>query len=174
MVHPAMASFEPAERPLVLLERGLAASTGAGPGLVLALSAAERTQLRGLRCTGCGRQVLLQLPRGSALQPGEWLAATAGEPLVQVQAALEQLMQVRSADPLALLQAAYHLGNRHVALEVKVDELRLLADPVLAQMLQQRGLRVSALQAAFLPEVGAYHNTEQHNHQHKQHHHQHR
>ena len=88
MVHPAMASSEPADRPLVLRERGLAASPGAVPALVLALSAAERTQLRGLRCTACGRQVLLQLPRGSALEPGEWLAATAAEPLVQVRAAL--------------------------------------------------------------------------------------
>lgn len=166
MVHPAMASFEPAERPLVLLERGLAASTGAGPGLVLALSAAERTQLRGLRCTGCGRQVLLQLPRGSALQPGEWLAATAGEPLVQVQAALEQLLQVRSADPLALLQAAYHLGNRHVAMEIRAGELRLLADSVLAHLLEHRGLQVDQLQAPFQPESGAYGSAHSHNNSH--------
>jgi urease accessory protein UreE len=91
MVHPAMASSEPADGPLVLRERGLAASPGAVPALVLALSAAERTQLRGLRCTACGRQVLLQLPRGAALEPGEWLAATAAEPLVQVRAAAEEL-----------------------------------------------------------------------------------
>jgi urease accessory protein len=166
MVHPAMASSEPAAQPLVLRERGLAASPGAVPALVLALSAAERTQLRGLRCTACGRQVLLQLPRGAALEPGEWLAATAAEPLVQVRAALEELMQVRSADPLALLQAAYHLGNRHVAMEIRAGELRLLADPVLAHLLEHRGLQVDQLQAPFQPESGAYGSAHGHIHSH--------
>ena len=77
-------------------------------------------------------------------------------PLVQVRAALEELMQVRSADPLALLQAAYHLGNRHVAMEIRAGELRLLADSVLAHLLEHRGLQVDQLQAPFQPESGAY------------------
>ena len=77
-------------------------------------------------------------------------------PLVQVQAAAEALIQVRSTDPLALLQAAYHLGNRHVAMEIHPAELRLLADPVLAHMLEQRGMQVGHLQAPFRPETGAY------------------
>ncbi|MFM7675755.1 MAG: hypothetical protein ACKO5F_09250 [Synechococcus sp.] len=65
-------------------------------------------------------------------------------------------MAVRSSDPLALLQAAYHLGNRHVALEIGPDELRLLWDPVLAHLLEHRGLQLLRIEAPFLPEAGAY------------------
>ena len=61
-----------------------------------------------------------------------------------------------SCEPLALLQAAYHLGNRHVALELNTSELRLLEDPVLEAMLRQRGLKVDHVVAPFQPEAGAY------------------
>lgn len=122
----------------------------------LALSADERTRLRGLRHSRCGQPLLLQLPRGEPLQPGEWLGSDDGPALVQVEAAAEPLLLVRAADPLELLRAAYHLGNRHVALEVTVSELRLLDDPVLADLLRQRGLRLEQRQAPFLPEGGAY------------------
>jgi urease accessory protein len=77
-------------------------------------------------------------------------------PLAVVVAADEPLLVVCSNDPLALLQAAYHLGNRHVALELQADQLRLLADPVLEHLLGHRGLQVAHLQAPFLPESGAY------------------
>jgi urease accessory protein len=75
---------------------------------------------------------------------------------VQVLAAPEPVMEVRSADPLALLQAAYHLGNRHVAMELHADRLVLLHDSVLAHLLQHRGLQVDCRQAPFEPEAGAY------------------
>lgn len=151
-----MASPEPAAQPPVLRQRGLARGPGGDAGWVLALTAEERTRLRGLRRTRCGRAVLLQLPRGEALAPGEWLGPAPELPLVQVQAAPEPLIQVRSGDPLALLQAAYHLGNRHVAMEIHPGELRLLADPVLVHLLEHRGLQVAPLEAPFLPESGAY------------------
>ena len=86
------------------------------PPLRLPLRADERTSLRGHRRSACGQDLLLQLPRGAALEPGDRLAPEAGGPLVVVEAAREPLLVVRVADPLALLQAAYHLGNRHVAL----------------------------------------------------------
>jgi urease accessory protein len=125
--------------------------------LQLALTAQERTSLRGRRRTVCGRPVLLQLPRGSALQPGELLAPAGSDgPLVRVEAAPESLLQVSSSDPLALLQAAYHLGNRHVAMELHAHRLLLLDDSVLADLLRHRGLQVQRLVAPFTPEAGAY------------------
>jgi urease accessory protein len=128
------------------------------PALTLPLTAQERTSLRGRRQSACGRALLLQLPRGAALEPGELLAPAGrdAEPLVRVEAAPEPLLQVRSADPLALLQAAYHLGNRHVAMELHADRLVLLHDSVLAELLRRRGLQVEPLQAPFCPEPGAY------------------
>jgi urease accessory protein len=145
--------------------------------LRLALGAEQRTGLRGLRHSSCGRALLLQLPRGAALVPGELLAPAEGEPLVQVEAAPEALLRVRANRPLALLQAAYHLGNRHVAMEIHADELRLLQDSVLAQLLEHRGLAVESMVAPFYPESGAYgesHRHEDHkhaNHQHANHQH---
>jgi urease accessory protein len=97
------------------------------------------------------------LPRGAALTPGELLAPAGLEgPLVRVEAAPEPLLQVSSSDPLALLQAAYHLGNRHVAMELHAHQLLLLDDSVLADLLQRRGLQVERLVAPFTPESGAY------------------
>ena len=128
----------------------------ADPPLRLLLQADERTSLRGHRRSACGRDLLLQLPRGAALEPGDRLAAEAGGPVVVVEAADEPLMVVRAADPLALLQAAYHLGNRHVAMELRRDELRLGVDSVLEDLLRHRGLTVERMTGPFLPEPGAY------------------
>jgi len=123
-----------------------------GAALCLALAADDRTRLRGRRrCLG-GQAVLLQLERGAPLRPGEWLGSGDGRCWVQVEAALEPLLVVRG-DPMELLRAAYHLGNRHVALEVGRDELRLLEDSVLEAMLQGLGV-CAALPASFLSRAG--------------------
>lgn len=131
-------------------------STESAAPLRLALAAEERTRLRGRRLSLCGRVLLLQLPRGEPLRPGEWLAPEGVGPLVRVEAAPEPLLLVRAPSPLALLQAAYHLGNRHVALELRPTELRLSDDPVLAHLLEHRGLVVERCQEPFQPEGGAY------------------
>ncbi len=136
-------------------ERGGEQGDGVDP-LRLLLTADQRTSLRGHRVSACGRDLVLQLPRGAALQPGEWLSTASGDRLVRVEAAPEALLLVRSPDPLALLQAAYHLGNRHVAMELHPGELRILEDSVLADLLRQRGLALQPLEAPFEPEAGAY------------------
>ena len=127
-----------------------------GEPLVLQLTAEERTRLRGLRHSRCGLELLLQLPRGQALRPGEWLADDDGLVRVRVDPAKEPLLLVRAEEPLPLLRAAYHLGNRHVALELRPQELRLLADPVLEGLLRQQGLEVRHSLEPFQPEPGAY------------------
>jgi len=147
--------------PPLVLNRRLGVATPdecSNAHLRLVLSAEERTRLRGHRRSSCGQDLLLQLPRGPALEPGEWLAQEDGVALVQVEPAAEALLVVRAGSPLELLQAAYHLGNRHVALELGSAELRLLADPVLEQLLRHRGLEVGRAEEAFRPESGAYGN----------------
>lgn len=131
---------------------------------VLALGASERQRLRGHFRTRCGRDLVLQLPRGEALRPGEWLADRQGRARVRVEAAAEELLVACSDDPLTLLRAAYHLGNRHVALEVHPGELRLLADPVLAALLRGLGLHLEPRIAPFQPERGAYGGGHHHDH----------
>ena len=154
---------ESASLPMILTRRcPQPPADSVAPPLRLALSADERTRLRGQRRSLCGQDLLLQLDRGEPLQPGEWLGGASGGPAVLVEAAPETLLRVRAQAPLDLLQAAYHLGNRHVALEVRATELRLLEDPVLADLLARRGLWVDRLQEPFRPETGAYGSVHRH------------
>jgi len=146
----------PAATPLVLCRRQAGPPPIGADRLQLALTAEERTRLRGRRQTLSGEPVVLQLPRDQPLQPGEWLRPAEGPAWVEVVAAAEPLLEVHADDGLALLQAAYHLGNRHVPVEIGTAALRLLDDPVLAHLLEHRGLRLSRLAAPFHPEAGAY------------------
>ncbi len=154
--------------PVIVLEHRLSVggwtNAEAVGRLQLSLTADERTVLRGRRRTHCGRELLLQLPRDGALQPGDLLLDQSRSLQVEVIAAPERLLRVRAASPLELLQAAYHLGNRHVPLELHEQELLLLEDSVLAVMLTSRGLQVSACERPFVPDGGAYGDVHSHPH----------
>ncbi len=106
-----------------------------------------------------GRSLGVFLPRGTTARGGDVLVAEDGS-LVRMLAAPQPVMVVRACaahgTPFDLLRAAYHLGNRHVALELNPDHLKLEPDPVLADMLRQQHLIVSEALAAFEPEGGAY------------------
>jgi urease accessory protein len=105
-----------------------------------------------------GRRLGVFLPRGTALRGGDVLVAEDGS-LIRVVAQPQPLTVVRAApagSAFDLLRAAYHLGNRHVALELQADRLQLEPDHVLAEMLRMMGLVVSDELAAFEPEGGAY------------------
>jgi urease accessory protein len=120
-----------------------------------------------------GRQLLLQLPRGGVLRHGALLRVSDGS-VVEVRAAPESLSVVASEDPVELLRAAYHLGNRHVALQIDPGGLRYLHDHVLDDMLIGLGLEPRPLQAPFEPEHGAYGpGAAHHHHSHDPHEHQH-
>ena len=106
-----------------------------------------------------GRHIGVFLPRGQVLRGGDVLVAEDGS-LVRVIAAPQPVLRVTACaehgTPLDLPRAAYHLGNRHVALDVQIDRLQLEPDPVLAQMLRSMHLIVAELNAPFEPESGAY------------------
>ena len=124
--------------------------------LTLELTAEERTRSRYRLTAPTGQLVHLQLPRGTVLQDGDLLQTSSGEQLVQIVAKPEPVLTVTSSTALDLLRAAYHLGNRHVPLEVTASYLRLAPDPVLQAMLEHLGLHVVAEVAPFQPEAGAY------------------
>ncbi|MCJ1881789.1 urease accessory protein UreE [Pseudomonas nitroreducens] len=119
-----------------------------------------------LRCFSAGGEdVGLFLERGqSPLADGEFLLANDGR-VVRVCAAPEKLLHVTCANARELNRAAYHLGNRHVALQVGEGWLRLLDDYVLKAMLDQLGATVGAIEAPFQPEHGAYGGGHHHSHQ---------
>jgi urease accessory protein len=106
-----------------------------------------------------GRRLGVFLQRGQVLRGGDVLVAEDGS-LVQVVAKPQPVLVVRHCaehgSPFDLLRAAYHLGNRHVQLELQSDRLQLEPDHVLADLLRQMHLIVSEAQAPFEPEAGAY------------------
>jgi urease accessory protein len=105
-----------------------------------------------------GRALGVFLARGSVVRGGDVLIAEDGS-LVRVIATPQPVLTVRAAaggSPFDLLRAAYHLGNRHVALELQPDRLQLEPDHVLADMLRQMQLVVAEELAPFEPEGGAY------------------
>jgi urease accessory protein len=121
-----------------------------------------------------GREVAVLLPRGSVLRGGDVLVAEDGS-LVKVIAAPQAVLQVRHCQahgsPFDLLRAAYHLGNRHVPLELQPELLQFEPDPVLAEMLRSQHLIVTEALAAFEPEAGAYGGGGHHHHGHHAHEH---
>ena len=106
-----------------------------------------------------GRVLGVFLPRGTAVRGGDVLVTEDGS-LVVVKAAPQAVLVVRHCaehgSPLDLLRAAYHLGNRHVQLELQADHLKLEPDHVLADLLRAMHLIVSEESTAFEPEAGAY------------------
>ena len=102
-----------------------------------------------------GRDAGLFLARGEILRGGDKVASSSGE-VVAVVAAPEPVMVVRAGDPVALARAAYHLGNRHVAVEVGEGWLKLERDHVLRDMLEGLGVSVEDALLPFEPEAGAY------------------
>ncbi len=122
-----------------------------------------------------GRHLGVFLPRGTAVRGGDVLVAEDGS-LVRVIAAPQAVLEVRTCSehgsPFDLLRAAYHLGNRHVQLELQPERLLLEPDHVLADMLRQMHLVVNETHSAFEPEAGAY-AAEGHGHAHHDHGHAH-
>jgi urease accessory protein len=106
-----------------------------------------------------GRTLGVFLPRGTALRGGDVLVAEDGS-LIVARSAPQAVLVVRHCtehgSPFDLLRAAYHLGNRHVQLQLTPDHLKLEPDHVLADMLRQMHLIVTEANEAFEPEGGAY------------------
>lgn len=141
----------------------------------LVLNYQERQRSRYRAKTLCGLDVAWFVERGKVLADGEILVAKSGEKIAII-AAEETVSEVRSDDPLLLAKAAYHLGNRHVPLQIDAGELRYQHDHVLDDMLRGLGLTVLVTDKSFHPENGAYHNSgghQGHSHSHAEHDHHH-
>jgi len=106
-----------------------------------------------------GRQIGVFLPRGTAVRGGDVLVAEDGS-LIRVIAAKQTVLRIthcrEHGTPFDLTRAAYHLGNRHVPIELTPEHLQIEPDHVLADMLRAMHLIVSEVQAPFEPEGGAY------------------
>ena len=108
-----------------------------------------------LRTSVNGEEAGLILERGTVLRGGDLLLADDGR-VIEIVAASETVSTVRSRDGGNLARAAYHLGNRHVALQVGADWLRYQHDHVLDDMVRGLGFSIAIEEAPFEPEGGAY------------------
>jgi urease accessory protein len=110
-----------------------------------------------------GEDAWLLLPRGDILRGGDKLLANDGR-IVEIVSEIEDVLHVECVNALALTRAAYHLGNRHVPVQVGDGFLRIAADHVLAEMLKGLGATLTAMRAPFEPEAGAYGGSGHHHH----------
>ncbi len=106
-----------------------------------------------------GRHLGVFLPRGTLVRGGDVLVAEDGS-MVKVLAAPQTVLRITACSnhgsPFDLTRAAYHLGNRHVPIELKPDHLKIEPDHVLADLLRAMHLIVNEVDEAFEPEGGAY------------------
>lgn len=119
----------------------------------------QKTRLRTV--TRDGRDAGIFLERGMSLRGGDRLRSACGL-VVEVIAGDESLMEVCSSDPSQLARLSYHLGNRHVHVQIGDGFLRTPDDHVLRGMLEQLGAQVASVVAPFDPETGAYGGHHQH------------
>ncbi|MFL6619243.1 MAG: urease accessory protein UreE [Povalibacter sp.] len=121
--------------------------------LVLPFELRSKSRLR--TALQSGEEAAVMSERGTVLRGGDRLLATDGR-VIEVVAALELLSTARADDVWHLTRVAYHLGNRHVALQIGQGWVRYQHDHVLDEMVRGLGLRVEVEEAAFEPEAGAY------------------
>lgn len=119
-----------------------------------------------------GRDAGLFLTRGTILHDNDYLSAETGEVII-IKAAKETVSTLYCDDALMLARACYHLGNRHVPLQINANLLRYQHDHVLDDMLHGLGLHVTVEEASFEPEAGAYGGGHKHAHDDEHHHHAH-
>lgn len=113
--------------------------------------------------TDAGEETGVFLPRGGVLRDGERLQTECGK-VLQVRARPERVLEAACDDWLTFARACYHLGNRHVPLQVGERWLRFQPDHVLQEMVELLGLSTCLLDAAFNPEEGAYSGGHHHHH----------
>jgi urease accessory protein len=148
---------------LLLASKLIAAGRGLAPALVRRAATVEldwdtRQKSRFEATDSGGRRIAVFLARGRIVRGGDVLVAEDGS-LIAIKAAPQAILAVTvgsGGSPLDLLRAAYHLGNRHVPLEVRGDRLQLEPDHVLAELLGRMGLQIEATSGPFEPEAGAY------------------
>ena len=122
----------------------------------LTLSSDERRILRGKRLTDCNQEIILQLPREGTLNDGDILLTSESNFFIEIIAKTENLIEISSNSKIELIKTAYHLGNRHVEVEIEEDILLTKGDYVIENMLKNFNVDILNTQKKFFPERGAH------------------
>ena len=121
----------------------------------ITLDAHERYRRRIVLTGERGTTFLLDLPQATALRDGDGLVLEDGA-IVRVAGRPEPLVEIAAANAHELARLAWHIGNRHVDVQIMADRLRIRRDHVIEDMLRGLGARVTPIEASFEPEGGAY------------------
>ena len=127
-----------------------------GSFLKLTLSSDERRILRGKRSSDCDQEIILQLPRDGKLNDGDILSTNKSNFYVEIIAKTENLLEITSNSKIELIKTAYHLGNRHVEVEIEEDILLTKSDYVIENMLHNFKVDLKNTKKKFFPEIGAH------------------
>ncbi len=123
----------------------------------------RRHRRRIVLTTVAGAELLLDLPQAVRLRDGDGLELDDGR-IVRVTAQAEKLLEIHAHGPAELVRIAWHLGNRHLPVQLLGDRIRIRADHVIADMVRTLGGHAHALDAPFDPEGGAYAGGHHHHH----------
>ena len=146
---------------LVIARRFASLSARVTEVLELAFDQRERSRLRAALLSG--EEIGIDLPVGTILVHGSRLQLEDGR-VVAIEAAEEDLLRITTDGPEALLRIAYHVGNRHVPIEIDGNALYILPDHVLRAMVERLGAKVEPVRRGFQPESGAYGHSHVHHH----------
>ena len=128
-----------------------------GDLLKLTLSSDQRRIFRGKRKTDCNQELQLQLPRKGKLNDGDILRTNRKNLFVEIIAQEENLIEITAKTNLELTKVAYHLGNRHVEIEINENILLTKSDYIIEELLKNFDVIFSKVKKKFFPEKGAYH-----------------
>jgi len=154
---------------LIRFERKL--TSNKEPETTLTLDKDQREKSRLKVTLENGQEAGLFFEKGTTFHDGDLIISEDGSLIVEIIAATETVSMVKCDDPLLLAKACYHLGNRHVPLQIETGLLRYQHDHVLDDMVRGLGLEVNCEEAPFEPEPGAYggssdHHSHSHSHGH--------
>lgn len=138
---------------MVTLDRRMPSGTPVAASVTLTYEARRKSRQK-IKLDG-GAEAGVILPWGESLRHGDLLGSSSGL-VVRVVAAHEPVMVIRTGASRALARVAYHLGNRHVAVEVGDGVLKIAPDHVLRAMVEGLGAKVELATQPFEPETGAY------------------
>ncbi len=126
--------------------------------LRLTLSSDQRRIFRGKRKSDCNKELHLQLPREGKLNDGDILQTNHKNLFVKVIAQRENLIEITAKTNLELIKVAYHLGNRHVEIEINENILLTKSDYIIEELIKNFEVIYQKVEKKFFPEIGAFHN----------------
>ena len=127
-----------------------------GTILYLTLCSDQRKFLRGRKFSDCNTELILQLPREGKINDGDIFRTNQENIFIHVIAKKEKLFQISTSKSIDMLKVSYHLGNRHIAMEINDNYVFIKEDYVMRNLLEKLGAEIKLVHKKFFPEDGAF------------------